>query len=71
MKKGIIDRFEGDITVIEIDGETQDFPRSKIPKNAEVGDVLLFDGDKITVSKEETEKLRKEIEELMNDVWED
>ncbi|WP_308302393.1 hypothetical protein [Bacillus sp. V5-8f] len=34
-----------------------------------VGDVLLFDGDKITVSKEETKKLRKEIEDLMDDVW--
>lgn len=37
--KGIIDRFEGDITVVEIDGETQDFPKKIFPKNAESGDV--------------------------------
>lgn len=28
-------------------------------------------GEKVTVLKEESEKLRKEIEQLMEDVWED
>ncbi|WP_236636187.1 DUF3006 domain-containing protein [Pradoshia eiseniae] len=37
--KGIIDRFEGDITVVGIDGETQDFPKKIFPKHAESGDV--------------------------------
>jgi hypothetical protein len=69
--KGIIDRFEGDIVVVEIDGETQDFPKSIFPKEAEVGDVVNIDVDKITVDKKATEKLRREIEELMNEVWED
>jgi hypothetical protein len=69
--KGIIDRFEGDIVVVEIDGETQDFPKSIFPKEAEVGDVVNIDGDKVTVDKKATEKLRKEIEDLMNEVWED
>jgi hypothetical protein len=69
--KGIIDRFEGDIAVVEIDGKTKDFPKSIFPKEAEVGDVIIIDGDKITVDKIATEKLRKEIEDLMNEVWED
>jgi hypothetical protein len=69
--KGIIDRFEGDIAVVEIDGKTKDFPKSIFPKEAEVGDVIIIDGDKITVDKKATDKLRKEIEELMNEVWED
>jgi Protein of unknown function (DUF3006) len=69
--KGIIDRFEGNIVVVEIDGETKDFPKSIFPKEAEVGDVIIINGDKITVDKNATEKLRKEIEELMNEVWED
>jgi ribosomal protein L21E len=69
--KGIIDRFEGDIVVIEIDGKTKDFPKSIFPKEAEVGDVVNIDGDKVTVDKKATEKLRKEIEDLMNEVWED
>jgi ribosomal protein L21E len=69
--KGIIDRFEGDIVVIEIDGKTKDFPKSIFPKEAEVGDVVNIYGYKVTVDKKATEKLRKEIEDLMNEVWED
>jgi hypothetical protein len=66
--KGIIDRFEGDIAVVEINGKTQDFPKSIFPKEAEVGDVVIIE---VTVDKKATEKLRREIEELMNEVWED
>jgi Protein of unknown function (DUF3006) len=66
--KGIIDRFEGDIVVVEIDGKTHDFPKTIFPKEAEVGDVVIIE---VTVDKKATEKLRREIEELMNEVWED
>lgn len=66
--KGIIDRFEGDIAVVEIDRKTHDFPKTIFPKEADVGDVVIIE---VTVDKKETEKLRKEIEELMNEVWED
>lgn len=69
--KGIIDRFEGDIAVIEIDGKTQDFPKSILPKKAAVGDVIEIIGDKAKILKTDTDELRKEIEGLMNDVWED
>jgi hypothetical protein len=63
-----IDRFEDDIAVVEINGKTQDFPKSIFPKEAEVGDVIIIE---VVVDKKETEKLRKEIEELINEVWED
>ena len=59
MKKGIIDRFEGELAVVEFDDEMKDIPKSKLPKEAKVGDVLIFDGDKITISKEETNKVKK------------
>ena len=71
MKKGIIDRFEGELAVVEFDDEMKDIPKSKLPKNANVGDVLIFDGDKITISKEETNKLKKEIDDLMDELFED
>ena len=71
MKKGIIDRFEGELVVIEFDDEMKDIPKGKLPKNANVGDVLIFDGDKITISKEETNKLKKEIDDLMDELFED
>lgn len=71
MKKGIVDRFEGDLAVVEFDEEMKDIPKSKLPKGVKVGDVLIFDGDKVTVSKEETDNLRKEIEDLMDELFED
>jgi hypothetical protein len=69
--KGIIDRFEGQIAVVEIDGETKDFEKTLFPKEASVGDVVEIEGNKVKVLKNETEKLRREIEDLMKDVWED
>lgn len=41
------------------------------PKGVKVGDMLLIDGDNITIFKEGTEKLRKEIEDLMDKLFED
>ncbi|MBS4198331.1 DUF3006 domain-containing protein [Bacillus sp. FJAT-49732] len=69
--RGIIDRFEGEWVVVEIDGETQDFEKSMFPKEAVSGDVVEIKGDKVRILKTETEQLRKEIEKLMDDVWED
>lgn len=69
--KGIIDRFEGDWVVVEIDGETKDFKKSIFPEEAAVGDVVEIKGSQVTVLKGETEKLRKEIEDLMDEVWDD
>jgi hypothetical protein len=71
MKKGIIDRFEGELAVVEFDDEMKDIPKSELPKNAQVGDVLIFDGDTITISKTETNKLKKEIDDLMDELFED
>jgi hypothetical protein len=69
--KGIIDRFEGQFVVVEINGKTKDFPKSIFPKEVTVGDVVEIKGEKVTVLKNETEKLRREIEQLMDEVWED
>jgi Protein of unknown function (DUF3006) len=69
--RGIIDRFEGDFVVVEIDGKTRDVERYLFPSDAKPGDAVIIEGTKITIDREKTEKLRKEIEELMNEVWED
>lgn len=66
--RGIIDRFEGDLVVVEIEGETKDFPKEILPSEAKVGDVIEI---KVTLLKVETKKLENEIEQLMQDVWED
>ncbi|WP_083935177.1 DUF3006 domain-containing protein [Bacillus sp. 1NLA3E] len=67
----MIDRFEGDWVVVEINRVTRDFERCFFPENAPIGDVVEFKGDKIRVLTEDTNKLRKEIEQLMDEVWED
>jgi hypothetical protein len=70
--KYIIDRFEDDLAVCEDEnGKMVDIEKSKLPKNAEVGDVIILENGHFRVDKEETDKRRKEIEELMNEVWED
>jgi len=71
LKKGIIDRFEGNIAVIEFDEEMKDVPKTQLPKGVKVGDVLLFDGGQIKIDKSETAKLKSEIEDLMNELFED
>ena len=71
MKKGIIDRFEGKIAVIEFDDEMKDMPKNKLPKEATVGDVLVFNGDQITIDQKGTKKLKQEIDDLMDELFED
>lgn len=71
MEKGIIDRFEDDLAVIEFETEMRDVPRKKLPQNSEVGDLLIFDGESITIDKAGTNKLRTEIEDLMKELFEE
>jgi RNase P/RNase MRP subunit p29 len=47
MKRGVIDRFEGNIAVIETEGTTIDVPKTSLPINAKTGDSVIIDGDKI------------------------
>ena len=46
-----------------------DIKRNKIPSSAKEGDVLDIVNDQITIDSEETEKRKKEIEELTKDLW--
>lgn len=64
--KVIIDRFEGDYAVVEIEeGKYVDIPKILIP-NSKEGDVI-----KIEIDENETEERKKYIQELMNNVFED
>ncbi|ASS66990.1 DUF3006 domain-containing protein [Paenibacillus sp. RUD330] len=69
--KGIVDRFEGEFVVIEINGVTKDFARSEVDSAVEPGDsVILIDGKWVT-DDDETKSRVGVIKELMKDVWED
>jgi pyruvate kinase len=69
--KGIIDRFEGDIAVIELENhEFIDINISDLPKNISTGDVIeLLDG-KINLCIEETKNKKQAIEDLMDELFE-
>lgn len=63
--KVIVDRIEADFIVVEIEkGKTVDISKELIP-NAQEGDVIS-----IQIEKEETNKRKKMIENLMNSVFE-
>lgn len=65
----IIDRFEGDIAVIEADETMLEIPRSQLPPEAQEGDVLQKNGDTYTVDRVATEKRKEEISRLMKGIW--
>ena len=45
MMKGIIDRFEGEYAMVEIEGLVHSIERCDIPDNAREGDLLVFDNN--------------------------
>ncbi len=64
--KVIIDRFEGDYAVVELDiGHFVNMPKELV-LDAKEGDVV-----EIIVNHQETEKRKKHIQDLMNDLFED
>lgn len=68
--KVIIDRFEGKFAVCEKEDRTMiDIEKSKIPQESKEGDVLNIVDGEIFIDFEETNKRKKEIEELIKDLW--
>lgn len=60
----IVDRFEGDYAKVELDeGVFYDIPKLLVP-DAKEGDVI-----DIIVNHEETEKLKSEVNNLINDLF--
>ncbi|CAH0344578.1 DUF3006 domain-containing protein [Bacillus sp. CECT 9360] len=66
--KGIIDRFEGEYGIVTINSEAEGFPINLFPLESKPGDVVEIDGTIITVMEDETERLRLEMEDIMDDV---
>jgi hypothetical protein len=69
--KAIIDRFEGGYAVCEVeDLSIVKIDIGKLPQSAKEGDVLEINGDRINVDSCETQKRKKNIEKLAEDLWE-
>jgi acid phosphatase class B len=69
--KGIVDRFEGDFVVLEIDGVTKDIMKSEVDDHVKAGDSVVFLDGKWIVDEDQTKKRANQIKKLMDDVWED
>lgn len=68
--KVIIDRFEGEYAVCEKENRAMiDIKRCAIPIGAKEGDVLQIGGDGIRIDPSETEKRKREIDELTKNLW--
>lgn len=70
LMKGIIDRFENNLAIVELEDKSLiNINRSKIPKSAKEGDVILINKDNISLNLNETNILKKEINDLMNELF--
>jgi hypothetical protein len=64
--KIIIDRFEGDFAVVELEDKTMvDMPKILVPAGAVEGDVL-----EIRIEQNETKNRKEKIEKMCEDLWE-
>lgn len=67
--KGIIDRFEGELAVIEIEGKSTNVPKSLLEPGCREGDVVIWNGEAWRRDESETMARRREVQKLMKDVW--
>ena len=65
----ILEKFEDDIAILEIDGEIKKISRKKFSDDVKEGDVLIQKDGIFMSDKENTEKRRKEILKLQNSLW--
>lgn len=71
MKRAIIDRFEGEFAVCELEDESfMDIERHLLPKGAKEGDTIVICDDCIEIDVEATNRRRQAMEDLMADMWE-
>ncbi len=71
-RKGIIDRIEGKWVVVEFDDGMRDILISRFPMTVESGDVIWMDEyGHIEKDDRERQRLSSEIDELMEELWED
>jgi hypothetical protein len=69
--KVIIDRFEGEFAVLEVDNEYKTVPRAMLPAQAREGDVLVSGKGEWRLDLEATRKRREKIEKSAGELWQD
>lgn len=69
--KGIVERFEEQYVVIEINGEAKDFKKEAVDPQVKVGDFVCLINSIWVTDKLETKEREMKIKKLMDEVWED
>lgn len=69
--QGIVEGFEGEFVVVEIDGVTKDIAISDVDDSVKAGDVVKLAGNRWVKDVAATESRTRQIGKLINDVWGD
>jgi len=68
---GIIDRFEGDFTVVEFEGRKMvNIHNCDLPAGLKEGDVIQCSDGEFVFDKVATEQLKKETKAMFDKLWE-
>ncbi|QUH21206.1 DUF3006 domain-containing protein [Alkaliphilus sp. B6464] len=67
----ILDRFEGDYAVIEVDGEMVDIERCLVDEKVKEGDVLIIIDGIYYRDGQATKERKQYIQDKFKDMWED
>lgn len=70
MSQAIVDRMEGEYAVMEIEGVMKTIRRCDLPAEIREGDVLRLENSCWIIDREETERRKKEIQDLADKLWE-
>ncbi len=66
----IVDRIEEKFAVCETDDlNFVNIELKMLPKNIKEGDIIIFDGQKYVLDIEKTRERKKEIDDLIKDIW--
>jgi hypothetical protein len=59
MTQAVIDRFEGEWVILEVDGQQRTLPRTAVPQDAREGEVVDLDTGQVDPAA--TERLREQV----------
>jgi len=69
--KGIIDRFEGDLTVVEFEGRKMvNIHNCDLPAGLKEGDAIRCTDGEFVFDEVETARLKKETKAMFDKLWE-
>ena len=64
--KGIVDKIEDDIVVLEINNGLFNLNKKYFPKDIKEGDIVSYDNDKFKILEDETKNRENQIKDLFN-----